>query len=141
MRWNRWILAVSILLCMTGVGTIALMALVGKGGELDGGRLGQGKLDSNLAAVALLSSPLLALAALCAWWRHDRSLAVAGLTVAGIAVGVTLWGTVADYLSWSRRPPPTDQVTYLAAFFAMLASWVLCLAYGVVGLVARSWRR
>ena len=137
MKQTKWILMVSLLLCLMGIGVIVVLALLGKGGELEGGRLSTGKLDANLAALALYSSPLVAIAALCIGWRQYRRLAVAGLLAAVAGLVLIMWGNLTDYLSWSRLPPPTDQVTYLAGFFGMLGTWAVCLAYGVVGLVSR----
>ncbi len=134
---NKWLFRSAVSLCAVGIAMVFLVALLGKGGQLDGGRLTGGKIASNIGALALYCSPLLALAALCICWRRNSSLAVAGLIAAAIALGITAWGNLTDYTSWSSVPAPRDQVTYMAGFLAMLGSWAACAVYGVVGLILR----
>ena len=125
MRRTNWLLRGSIILVLATVAGVVLTI-----GFLDKTcRLGRGHVSfcyaplANCATVGLISSPLIAHVAACAWWRRDRRLAAAGLLMVATSCAVTLWGNVADYLHWSGLPAPTDQVTYLGWFFAMLASW------------------
>ena len=142
MRRTNWLFRGSILLVLATVaGMFLTTGFLDKAGRLGAGRINFGYAHlANCGAVVCFSAPLFAHVAACARWRHDRRPSKIGfMTVAG-SCGITLWGNVADYVAWSRLPPPTDQVTYLAGFFAMLGSWGVCTAYIIAGfIVQRIW--
>jgi len=119
------------------VAVIVLTAIMGKDGAFSGGRLTDGKVSYNAMFLALECAPIVAIAALCVLRRPNSALAKVGLFACAISAGVSVWGAIADYMAWSERPPPTDQITYLGWFFGMLGSWAVYLAYGVVGWVLR----
>lgn len=135
LRWVRWS---SVGLCAMGVVGIVVFHSLGKDGAPDGERFADLMRVPNLGALALFSSPLLAIAALCLLWKYRHPLTLAGLLAAGAGLGVTTWGNATDYVSWARQSPPFDQVTYLGAVIAMLWSWAICLAYAVGGFLYRS---
>ncbi len=137
MGGNRWLTRGSFLLCAVGVAVIVIFSLMNKDGGFDGGRLAEGQVSYNILFLALTCAPLVALASLCVLRRPNRSLAIVGLIACAIAAGASAWGVVTDFKSWSDRPPPTDQITYLGWFFGMLVGWGVYLVYGVIGWVMR----
>jgi hypothetical protein len=137
-RRNLLLLGSSAVLVLAVVGAVLTTGVLDKSGQFGDGRVNFTSAPvANCGAAALLASPLLTHLALCIRWHHDRRLAAVGLLTVAISCGVTLWGNLADYLAWSRLPPPRDQVTYLGGFFAMLGSWCACAAYVLAGLAYR----
>jgi hypothetical protein len=126
MSARRWVLIATLALCTLATVGIAVLSMLDK----------QGRFTARLPGhVFVLASPFVGIAAGAVWWRQGRRLPFAGLAVAALAAGLSLWGKASDYLAWSRTPPGQEAM-YFGGFFAMLSGWALCLGFLGAGMVA-----
>ncbi|HEX3151962.1 MAG TPA: hypothetical protein VHR66_28070 [Gemmataceae bacterium] len=105
-----------------------MTTMLDKGGQTDG-RVNYPK----LGVLTWVVSPLVVLAALCVWWRHNKVVAKVGLVALAAAVGMIVGGSLIDHLSWRDKPYPQNQITYLGTFFGFLGALGICLAFGLLG--------
>jgi hypothetical protein len=125
----------TLLLCLLGVLSVAVIQLLDKEGRLNPRSFG--------GHIVVLASPFIGVAAAAGWWRSHRWLPFAALGLAAVCVTLGLWGNLSDYIAWSRTPSGQEAM-YFGAFIAMLWSWLLCIGFVASGFVAwgvRWWQR
>lgn len=125
--WNRRLIFIATL-AICGLGFAAVVVI----GTLD--RQHRINLETFDGFVFVLASPFVGVAAASSWWRAHRWLPLAGLAAALICLCVSVWGILDSHLAWSRTKPG-QEVMYLGGFFGMLCSWVVCLAFVLIGVV------
>ncbi len=125
-------LTATIAIGLAGSMAIAAIHLLDRDGQFNVGQF------SMMSLVMI--SPLVGVLLAATFWRNHAWMSWLGVAVAAGCAGIVFWANLADYLDWSRTPPGRDVMRF-GSFFAMLAGWGLCLAYGLIGLIDWSIRR